>query len=479
MSITQKLLKHSFVYGLGSVLPKIIGFFLIPVYTYYLTPSDFGIVDLAATLGAFLIILMRMGIPGAVTRFYYDHSEGKNLNDYITTIYWLIISISLIIGLLVLVLGKPIIENLIPGLPFIPFVVLVILASIFSSNSDLQRRLIQVREQSKLSAKLTTSKALITILLTITLVVGFKYGALGVVISTSAVALLYFMQAQVYLSENLRGKVNPKVLYPSLLYASGILPAHILSNFAPLATRSVLSSTDSLALVGIFGIAMRFTSPLLIIASAFQRAYLPVYYGIRKSNDAEQLKDLTSTIVRFWFISLAIFLAVVMIAPGIIDLVLPTAYTSVGTLVQILSVGFIFQILYQFFGLEVFYSKKTYWVIVMAAIAALVNIIFVIAFVDLLGVFSLAIGAVLAQLVTAVIGIIVSGKQVKIDFHYGVMIKMGVVAILILASFFIIAFFYDFQVMGRVLLGIAGLGFFYLLITNVLGVVSINDFRNP
>ena len=33
-----------------------------------------------------LIQFMRLGVPGAVTRFYYDHREGPSLTDYVTTV---------------------------------------------------------------------------------------------------------------------------------------------------------------------------------------------------------------------------------------------------------------------------------------------------------------------------------------------------------------------------------------------------------
>ena len=81
-----RLSSATFNYGLGQILPMIIGFFLIPVYTRYLTPEDYGIVALAGPLSALIVILMRVGVPGAVTRFYYDYKEGSELRNYITTV---------------------------------------------------------------------------------------------------------------------------------------------------------------------------------------------------------------------------------------------------------------------------------------------------------------------------------------------------------------------------------------------------------
>ena len=72
-------------YGLGKFIPQIIGFILIPVYTSYLQPEDYGLVELATSFGSFAFILLRLALPGSVSRFYYDHNEGEELRNYITT----------------------------------------------------------------------------------------------------------------------------------------------------------------------------------------------------------------------------------------------------------------------------------------------------------------------------------------------------------------------------------------------------------
>ena len=44
----RTLLGNTLIYGLGNYGVKIIGFLLIPLYTRYLTPSDYGIIALVA-----------------------------------------------------------------------------------------------------------------------------------------------------------------------------------------------------------------------------------------------------------------------------------------------------------------------------------------------------------------------------------------------------------------------------------------------
>ena len=39
------LAKHSAVYGLGTILNRVVGFIMITIYTRFLTPADYGILE--------------------------------------------------------------------------------------------------------------------------------------------------------------------------------------------------------------------------------------------------------------------------------------------------------------------------------------------------------------------------------------------------------------------------------------------------
>src|SRR5437016_577255 len=80
-ALSRRLIGGTLNYGLASILPQVVGFMLIPVYTAFLSPADIGILDLTAAFGAILVVLMRFGVPGAVTRFFFDHHEGESLRD--------------------------------------------------------------------------------------------------------------------------------------------------------------------------------------------------------------------------------------------------------------------------------------------------------------------------------------------------------------------------------------------------------------
>src|SRR5262249_27618995 len=142
-------------------------------------PSEFGVLDIATSYGGVLVIAMRFGVPGAVARFYYDHREGGPLRDYITTIGWFVMISSFVVGAAALALGPWMEHRFLRDLPFFPFAVLAVLGAFMSGNSDVQRRLIQAREQSAYSAKLSLAFSAVTIVLSVFFVAVLRWGAMG------------------------------------------------------------------------------------------------------------------------------------------------------------------------------------------------------------------------------------------------------------------------------------------------------------
>src|SRR2546429_494398 len=73
----SKLLTQSGLYFLGQLLQKGTSFLLIPVWTYYLVPADYGIVGAMSAYSNLVHILLMLGIYGAVVRHFYDFKKGS------------------------------------------------------------------------------------------------------------------------------------------------------------------------------------------------------------------------------------------------------------------------------------------------------------------------------------------------------------------------------------------------------------------
>ena len=78
MGQKKDVLKNSLFYTIGNLLLKAFSFFLIPLYTSYLSPEQYGILNLSTSFSSVVSMALMMGLQYSVIRFFADYK-----NDYI------------------------------------------------------------------------------------------------------------------------------------------------------------------------------------------------------------------------------------------------------------------------------------------------------------------------------------------------------------------------------------------------------------
>lgn len=69
--------RHTVVYGVGSLATKAISFLLLPLYTHYLRPADYGTLEVLDLTMSLLGMLLNIGIMAAVLRFYAEAKSDQ------------------------------------------------------------------------------------------------------------------------------------------------------------------------------------------------------------------------------------------------------------------------------------------------------------------------------------------------------------------------------------------------------------------
>src|SRR3972149_18788 len=145
----RRLVSHVLVYGFGNVGNRLVGFLLIPVYSRYLTPEDYGVLALVAMFSEILFTLMNMGQSSALFRTYFAHDDPERRETVLSTSLWLVLTLSFPVGLLALVLSKPL-GGLLTGSPaYTVWVMLGIGGIAFKTLLRLPFSVLRAREESR------------------------------------------------------------------------------------------------------------------------------------------------------------------------------------------------------------------------------------------------------------------------------------------------------------------------------------------
>src|ERR671924_1401955 len=84
----KRLASQSAIYGLGGLVSAAMAVLLLPLYTRYLSTSDYGRIETLIAASTVLTILLRAGITSAFFRFYFDSPEPEARLRVVRTSFW-------------------------------------------------------------------------------------------------------------------------------------------------------------------------------------------------------------------------------------------------------------------------------------------------------------------------------------------------------------------------------------------------------
>jgi len=134
--ISRSFFKSSLIYTIVGTLPYASGFFLIPWFTAYLTPSQFGINALFISLMYFIQILSSFGLDMSAGVLYFDYKDDKKrLGKFFGTVFIGLMISAAVIFILFTLGGVRIFDITFSGgnvLELIPFGLFTIISGVFN-----------------------------------------------------------------------------------------------------------------------------------------------------------------------------------------------------------------------------------------------------------------------------------------------------------------------------------------------------------
>lgn len=107
MNFIKKLAGQTAIYGLSSVIGRLLNYLLVPLYTRYFIPEEYGIVTELYAYVAFLVVLLTYGLETAFFRFSNNKWDAKKV--YSTALISLLFSS--VAFVLLLFFTSPVIAN--------------------------------------------------------------------------------------------------------------------------------------------------------------------------------------------------------------------------------------------------------------------------------------------------------------------------------------------------------------------------------
>jgi len=227
-SFIKRAMSRSFLYGASNLFGKAIGLIMLPIYTRYLTPADYGIASFLLLYIALVQIVLGVKLESAISKFYYDKDIDHSLNKIITTANCLT-AIACVIPVILSIIFSDSISNMLFGTAEHGDLVAILAGSILFGTLELYNmQYIRIKDKAFIYLSISLFGLILQLLINIVFIVFLEMGVVGVIVSNVAASFLkWALSGVIFLwMEGLphfeRTLVKPLFRFCAPLWMSGI-----------------------------------------------------------------------------------------------------------------------------------------------------------------------------------------------------------------------------------------------------------------
>ncbi|MGL6280744.1 MAG: lipopolysaccharide biosynthesis protein [Gaiella sp.] len=405
----RRLGRHSAIYGIGGLVSRVIAVLLLPVYTRYLTPADYGAIETLVALTFVLALLLRAGITTAFFRFYFDAEDAAGRLRVLRTSFWFTMTGGTLGLLVLLALADPISEALFGSSANADLVRASGVALWATVNYEQLTSLFRVEERSVAFVIASLTNIFITIGATLLLVVALDQGPIGVIVGNFTGTLIVYLALIGFRREQLGLEFDRKLLREMNRFGLPLVPSALFLWVTNLSDRFFLVKLADVAEAGLYSVGVRIASAMILLLTAFRLAWPAFAYSIKDDDEAKRTYAYVLTYLTV--LSSWVALGLTALAPWIVGLLASDAFAESATVVGPLAFSTVAYAAYVVITIGVGRSRKTQFNWVVTGIGAIVNVTLNLLLIPRIGMLGAAIATVAAY-TTMALGMSVRAQQV-------------------------------------------------------------------
>ncbi len=409
--------KHAIIYSGSSLLNKLVGFIMLPVYAYCLRGEGYGIIGMIDVVLSVLTIFIGNGMFLGLSRFYYIRKTEEEKNTLISTS---IFSVSLMVAAVCIpsiLLNKQIAYLAFgkDGLEFyITLAILTFIADLIANNALIY---ILVKKKSIFFSVLSLFKLVAGLSLNILLIVHLKMGVLGYLYSGLITAILFSSVLLIYTFHCVGFHFNKDDAKDLLSFLAPLIPGYIAMFIRLNATRILLRTYLSLSLLGTYSMLSKFTTLIgVLISGPFGKSWGVIRLEIceKEEGPSTMARVFTLQMALTFFIGLILALEI----PLILRILTPEEFWLSGSIVLIGVMSRILMSSFEHMQFGLVYAKKTYKISIIQGVSAVITLISNIVLIKMYGLFGAIIASFIVALLMNIHAYYISKKHYYIPFEW-------------------------------------------------------------
>ena len=330
----RRLATTGAAYTAASIISKLIAVALLPLYTRYLTPADYGAAEVMFSAVVAVSIIIRLGVVEALLRFYYKAGEDpdKVVSTSFATLFW-----SGLVSVVVLFPFAAPISELLLGEPNPELVRIAIPGLFVLTLSEYLLTIFRLDERARAFFAWTMLSVLLTIPVTVVLVVPLDLGAEGLLLGSYGTGLAIVIGLIFYHRHRLALLPDRPLLGRMMNFGLPTMPAELSLYSLSFIDRILIARTLGLAEAGLYSIAVKMSQGIAVLVRGFQLAFPPLAYSIQDDDEARNAYAVVVT----WFVTVMAWVVAFLwlVAPWLVGLLAAPEFAEAADVVGPVSAG--------------------------------------------------------------------------------------------------------------------------------------------
>lgn len=393
---------HASIYAVGNIMRQLVGFLMLPVYTRFLTPVDYGVIGLITFAIALMEPLFGARLGMAIPKYYADARNPRQKALVVSTSLFITAAISTLTTVVLVLSRHPASMGLFGSVEYASLVGLFAVLLVTQALEYDGLMYIRLQQRPWLYIGVNLVKLIVQLSLNIWLVVFKGLGVMGIAISAMSSSSVFALFLMIYTFRNVGFAFDKKMAGKMFRFCWPLWIAGLAGLYIGSSNRYYLRIFSSMDDVGLFELAVKFSAIIsMLIWEPFQQFWLIERFNFHKMENAQSIFQNVFHVISTLLIVVA--LGVVLYSAPVIKIMASAAFHPASEAVPFLIVGTVFSCLSMYFNFCFFVTENTKWIGRVNYLTAVVITLFYLFFIPVWGYVGAALAVALAQIVQFVV----------------------------------------------------------------------------
>ena len=338
---TKRVIVNASVYTLANFIPQVLSLALLPVFTHYLSPSDYAILNYTASISTYLVQFSILGLNVYLLRYYFLCQSETERRELMGSISIFIFLITLLVHGITLAGAPFLIKSFKISIPFSPYFPLSIIGNFFDVFTILPFILFRVREQGTRFFLFSLSKVIVRYSLSIFVLSHLGLGLVGKMWADLVVNGIFFILCLIIIIRESQISFSLKGVREKLSFSIPFFLAALLFLLVENSDRFFLERAVSLTTLGLFSIAATLAGAF---SSFVQSLYKAVEPSVYRDYEGDRFFDRFSLLRKYYFlVVLGIAFSACLFVTDIVGLFTGKNFHRAAPMVPLLILAVVFQ----------------------------------------------------------------------------------------------------------------------------------------